>query len=1075
MTSRHRPLDLGTLAKVAWTTTLILLLAAVVQGLYLKSLPVFSTFVGGILFWYNLLVGFLVALALSMGLALLIERLSDRLKEGEGRVAASRFLWVLYILLVIALAIFSTISALNNGLATDVQYSWILNKAGLNSLDIQYLDGYTVWFTLVFALVVLFSDPRVTLHPGRDGNRHAYIHSKVLGILRSFSADEGTRLGKTADHVWRTDALGKVHFNDLLRFFPTGLVWRLIEFVGALIVGSAAAPQLAVSWRLIQNFLPQTGNNYIGLLWNYLGMIGQRIFSWSITSPSFPIDQSFTFEVWQFTSNFVTLILVIWAIRLFIAGLVSGAIGVRTQIHYGNIGSEALFDAVANLIWLPALYLFGQILWIPTWVFERGVQYDAMQLFFGFLLFLAIGLLFSDRELLLKRIIHLYSGGASQVKVLATLLILIVIVSGLFIPAALNALTVQPYMQGQRFDLSWVPAYLPTIAYTRWAFEIDNVNMTNSRLMATNGTSILDQVRVFGTAAAAAKMSPQVGVNWMTMPPAPDIVFLNNHEYWVAPLQLVLPPYASDLDIWRSQHLLLTHSEKILAIDAATTEFVDATKLLNMTATPQLYYGEGGLFNGVDEVYLNIGNFQETHISNYTGPATYSGTPDYTYSGFWRWFKFVQAFRWDFANGNYGNVKTLLMRDVNSRLSSILIPGMTLDPDAYPVIDDRGNIYVLHWAFIEWNPPSQYLDYPEHSFTNIIRKFAVVLTNLHDGSITGYWMDTSRSDYILNFYRSFYLSWNKPLPNWLVSQLRYPESFLEQQIDAFNFYFQTDFNKWQSNQFYELPMDTSGNVLEDVRYIVVPINGNNAWAATRIVELYKSPSRNLAGVYIAPSQANTGQLYFVDLTSPTFIGPATAISTVQNNLGTKQQLTLHPNWQSGNILTYSIAGNLYYIIPYYAQQSNLILPAMIVVVDAQTQKLGFYVINNPQNQSEVGSAASIAFANLGTGFIAKTLQERIQNVTTYTATLGYTVAYPQSNNPNVSYPRGNFTYTDTTQWNTTQTNIKSFLDSYALPQGVTIVNVFRYIVGENTWLKLSVQYTSSQGVTEQFITINLGK
>jgi len=35
------------------------------------------------------------------------------------------------------------------------------------------------------------------------------------------------------------------------------------------------------------------------------------------------------------------------------------------------------------------------------------------------------------------------------------------------------------------------------------------------------------------------------------------------------------------------------------------------------------------------------------------------------------------------------------------------------------------------------------------------------------------------------------------------------------------------------------------------------------WAAVRLVEIYNSASQNLAGLYIAPAGANTGQIYLI--------------------------------------------------------------------------------------------------------------------------------------------------------------------------------------------------------------------
>src|SRR5205807_223984 len=209
---------------------------------------------------------------------------------------------------------------------------------------------------------------------------------------------------------------------------------------------------------------------------------------------------------------------------------------------------------------------------------------------------------------------------------------------------------------------------------------------------------------------------------------------------------------------------------------------VDMSTIWNLTQTPQVYYGEGGLWSSVDEVYLNIPGFNETHLTSYNGPPSYNGSPDYTYKGFWLYWKFFWQGRFDFANGNNG-----------------------------------------------------------------------------------------KTDYVSSFYRSMYPQWNQPMPSWLIPQLRYPESFFNTQQDVYNFYFQTDPLQWQRNVFLQST--------EDTRFIITPFNGNLAWAAVRLVEIYQSPSQNLAGLYIAPAGNRTGSVFLIRFPEgTTVIGPNSAAS-----------------------------------------------------------------------------------------------------------------------------------------------------------------------------------------------------
>jgi hypothetical protein len=79
----------------------------------------------------------------------------------------------------------------------------------------------------------------------------------------------------------------------------------------------------------------------------------------------------------------------------------------------------------------------------------------------------------------------------------------------------------------------------------------------------------------------------------------------------------------------------------------------------------------------------------------------------------------------------------------------------------------------------------------------------------------------------------------------------------------------------------------------------------------------------------------------------------------------KTQLTLHPDWTSGNILLYSVNGRLIYVIPYYGTQGNLTVPEMVAVVDGSSKQVGRYFIQDPTSSIEVGSATTKAVNTIG--------------------------------------------------------------------------------------------------------------
>ena len=152
-----------------------------------------------------------------------------------------------------------------------------------------------------------------------------------------------------------------------------------------------------------------------------------------------------------------------------------------------------------------------------------------------------------------------------------------------------------------------------------------------------------------------------------------------------------------------------------------------------------------------------------------------------------------------------------------------------------------------------------------------------------------------------------------------------------------------------------------------------------------MVESYHSPSQILAGLYIAPAGEATGTVYLIHLPEGTsIVGPESAINAVNTDPAVKGQLTLHPDWASGNILLYLINGQFTYIIPYYGTSGNLTVPVMVAAVDGATKKVGSYQIQHPTDASEVQNAANQAVQREGlTVSTSTTVMGTVYNVTSY--------------------------------------------------------------------------------------------
>ena len=208
-------------------------------------------------------------------------------------------------------------------------------------------------------------------------------------------------------------------------------------------------------------------------------------------------------------------------------------------------------------------------------------------------------------------------------------------------------------------------------------------------------------------------------------------------------------------------------------------------------------------------------------------------------------------------------------------------------------------------------------------------------------------------------------------------------------------------------------------------------------------------------MYVALNGKNLGENYLLLGGGDAVIGPQTALDSISNFSPTKSLLSLHPNWDSGNILMYVINGTLYYFVPYYAGTATSLAPAMIASVDALTQRVGYYVITNPQDAIEVGEGTANAYADLVGQQVQLTAERRRQQVLDIFEDSGYTPI-------KTSEPAANFdettslSYLTEEAWETTQTTLTSFINTWVAPFNLTNVLYWETTDDDNRFLHIGV-------------------
>lgn len=964
--------------------------------------------------------------------------------------------WV--ILPIALIGVIAFILFQNWWLSVTILQSIYTHKAGLDWWKIHFLDNHYFYACLGVGLLIALSDPRISIVKDPDGKRRIFLHSKFISVIKIL---RNQIFQYTREEPFSVRMKG-LDFDDKVSL-KVGVGWKILEFVvGSLVIGPTLAQGLALKYLVVTKWIETQQLSWLEVLQRAATTLWTRIFAPGLPNGAWLIENSPVLEFLEWFRTIIIIICVIWGLRHGMS-LIFGVLR-------GNI-VKAFRSAV--LIGLAVLTPF--VLRIPTQVFDITTPFYMRTIVFGELILIALTIFFSLKESFVQRSIAL----VYRRKIVLTVMVLLVSLGLLFGPIVV-AVQYAPAIQGNYENWVWTPKVEPTIEYTNWATDLEGI-IADDLAVATNtgeNLEILGQIRVFNDAAASIRLKPSIGVNWMDLQQI-DVVQLNNKDYWVSALTIVQPP-TTEMDPWRSQRLINTHSERILALDAANGEIiVSGQSIFNLSDPISLYYGEGGLFAASDHVYIDIPTFQENHLPEYTGPQSYIGDPDYVLTGFERlWFfsgiSGQERLQLDFARGDYGDIKMLYLRDIRERVSPILLPDMTVDNDPY-LVSDGENLYYALYIYIDRKMPTQYLDYPSQ-INRFWRIFSVVLINTYNGKIEGYLIESDDDNYVLDLYQDMYTQWDKPIPDWLIPQLRYPEGLFERQIDSYNIYHVSDPDVWQGNtDFFDLTTDSSGQPIEDVRYVTFYLSGTTYWASVRLVEKAGAPGKNIAAMYVVLNAENLGSKFLLRSRDITVIGPQNALDAINTFSPTKSLLSLHPNWISGNLLMYVVNGTLYYFVPYYAQTQTTLSPAMMACVNAISQKVGYYVISNPQDALEVGAASNRAYSDLVGVQLELTATARRNQILDKFSDLGYTLETPKKINANLEFLRGSTSYLVENNWAQTESLITSFIDNWVKPNNLNTILSWETKEANSILLNFGVLVSKEGVVTLNYITIEYFK
>ena len=733
----------------------------------------------------------------------------------------------------------------------------------------------------------------------------------------------------------------------------TALLWRIFEFIAFfsfyVAIGgySITGQNVAFLWMLM-------GDGSISITSEQFGTLFALPFSPSVSSATV-VSLVPAMEAYQFYLGLVSTLVGATAVRFLLSLIVDMAMPKRDT-----------YVIASKLLLLAALGVLVEILGVPMWTVNAGtwMTYGALLIalgssILGSFMFLMMRLRSGDVQTRLrgkiaqleedlahlqgelisvrqefesgtvtaddyKRRVNLLvedraniSGELKRLKLerlipfgpspkrfafMAVFLIMIVITM-----PAIQAVYYGIQMDGDKYiDWKFNMETEKEIAITNWAAGVDGMEGKVLSDLTYNVTpesevEFLTTVRQWDQSASYLRMKNQIGTNWMQLADS-DIVFLKQHEYWFAPLAF---DYSAISTSFINQHIYYTHTEGLVVLDAYSGEVVDGDNLvalLNRTETINVYYGEGEGFGS--PVFVNVPGFEEV------GNDSHTAQPDYTLSGFESTF-FILTMGpegWSFMGQD---LNMLVQRDVISRVQSILLQGLVVDQDSYIVVDPLGDVYYAVSVFTDYDLSTGY------AHENYLRFFGLVLVDITDGSLTFYKQPGANGTFFIDKTYNEYYDWQET-PDWLQSQMRWPEDLYERQLDIAYIYHVKDGFVWRSGVDFHQPPEGS-----DTRYIIMRIAGEERFVAMHNAEFYDSIGRNLAGIYVMGcGDKGFGDFAFYGsgaVGMSTLLGPNAAEQAFETNDEVRTQLQLWGKHRTGNRLLYPLGGDLFFVIPVFLE------------------------------------------------------------------------------------------------------------------------------------------------------------
>jgi uncharacterized membrane protein (UPF0182 family) len=573
----------------------------------------------------------------------------------------------------------------------------------------------------------------------------------------------------------------------------------------------------------------------------------------------------------------------------------------------------------------------------------------------------------------------------------------------------------------------------------------------------TQSRELLERVRLWDQQASFDKLRPEIGlIPYINFSDA-DILRFNDTLYWSASMDLTAPQTVRPEDRWYALHFVYTHVPNgFLMLDAHNGRIVEATRFFPQR---RIYYGEGGLF-------------QETWIAYPVGRTSSDEIGGYFYDGRGG-IDVPPPLSWIFEPNFMFSYPTTTMhiiryRDIHERMKLLFpyfkyeIGGQRID--IWPVTDGEQTFWAmplmvfLNAGNVPWsdgNPFGRLVGY--------------ALINVYHGDIH---LIITGNDFFSQLFKTVYAEHvSTEVPEWLRTQLRYPEELFEWRVSMYNvFHVKEPSTFIAAKEVYKVPEGI------DTYYIIAQPHGfeKPEFVGLLSLELRGALGENLAGYIIVRNDyPHTGEMSFYKVplgSDKKLLGPSAINEALERNPNFAALKTLLRNPRIGNQIFYRIGSYDVFFIPVYTAPGGGVVTQIGTIATVGADFTGEYYVG-------LGSTVEESFKGFLTRIAGVEVppapelseEERIARIVGIIEEAGFKVLKPENLNPHASFFEGSVKFASEADWVNVQNLIREFLEKCREHQ---VSRIFMWRSNGKLNIGIMVQI---EGIIElHYITINLG-